>query len=200
MLRKFITYNFKKPAGLLGRWASGKMIKGNEDKYERLIADLAVQPHDKMLKIGYGPGRGINTIAGRYPTCIIHGIDFSKLMYKEALSYNKTYVDAGRVQLQFGDFLTTPSLSSNYDKVFCLNVIYFWDELKTPFEKVYSLLKQEGAFHIYMADKNTLIKMKTPDSVFNKYSVDQVTEALTGAGFATVDHYTDKGHYIKATK
>ena len=81
-----------------------------------------------------------------------------------------------------------------------MNVVYFWDELNTPFEKVLSLLKKDGAFHIYMADKDTLIKKKAPDSVFNKYSIEQVKETLKATGFENVEHYVEKGLYIKAKK
>jgi chemotaxis methyl-accepting protein methylase len=104
------------------------------------------------------------------------------------------------VQLQHGDFLKEPVGHNDFDKIFCLNVVYFWNELRTPFEKVLSLLKKGGAFHIYMADKNTLLEKKTPDSVFNKYSIEQVVEALKAAGFENVEHYAEKGLYIKAKK
>jgi cyclopropane fatty-acyl-phospholipid synthase-like methyltransferase len=36
------------------------MNKGNKAKYEKLIKDLALQPQDKLLEIGYGTGMGIN--------------------------------------------------------------------------------------------------------------------------------------------
>jgi chemotaxis methyl-accepting protein methylase len=119
-------------------------------------------------------------------------------MYKRASKYNKPFIDKGKVQLQYGDFLKTPVIDNNYDKIFCLNVIYFWNELKSPFEKVLSLLKKGGVFHIYMADKNAL--KRAPDSVFNKYSIEQVTEALKSVGFDSAEHYLDKGFYIKARK
>ena len=135
-------------------------------------------------------------LANLCPTCTIHGIDFSKLMYRGASKYNKPYINNGRVQLQYGDFLKT-SLDSNYDKVFCLNVVYFWNELNSPFKKVMSLLKKGGAFHIYMADENTLTKMKVPDSVFNKYSIEQVSEALKAAGFESVDQYESEVSILK---
>ncbi len=41
---------------------------------------------------------------------------------------------------------------------------------------------------------------KTPDSVFNKYSIEQIVETLKLAGFTEVENYFDKGFYIKAKK
>ena len=200
MLRKFVALQFKKPSGWLGIWASNVMIKGNERAYDKLIKDLHLQPHDKLLEIGYGPGRGIHTIAMTCPTCIVCGIDFSSLMYRRASEYNKAYIEKGNVLLQHGDFLKTPFADNDFHKVFCLNVVYFWNDLREPFAKVFSVLKKEGSFHIYMADRTTLIKKKAPDSVFNKYSIEQVVEALKSVGFDSVEQYSEKGHYIKAKK
>ncbi len=100
--------------------------------------------------------------------------------------------------MQYGDFLKMRGNSNSYDKVFCLNVVYFWNELNEPFKKISSLLKNGGSFFIYMADKDAL--KTAPDSVFNKYSIDQVIESLKSAGFSQVENYFDKGYYIKAKK
>lgn len=197
MLGKFIAWQFKKPTGLFGIFSSNIMIKGNLIKYEQLIKILDVQPNDKLLEIGYGPGIGINRIAQRFASCTIHGIDFSGLMYKRASKYNKLYI-GDRVQLQFGDFLKMSVDSNCYDKVFCLNVIYFWDDLIEPFEKVISILKPGGTFHIYMATKEML--KRATEGIFNKYSIEQVVESLRSAGFVEVENYFDKGYYIKAKK
>jgi len=200
MFKIFIASQFKKPRGLFGIFTSNMMIKGNQKNYDRLILDLNVQPYNKILEIGFGPGIGIRMITESCPTCTVHGIDFSKLMYQKASKYNDEFISAARVKLYRADFLKDSVLSNDYDKIFCLNVVYFWNELKTPFEKVWSLLKNGGSFHIYMADKKFLIDKKTPDSVFNKYSIEQVVEALQSAGFQNVNYYTEKGLHIKATK
>jgi len=196
MFKKFIATQFKRPSGLFGMFSSKIMIKGNRAKYEKLIKDLNLQPKDKLLEIGYGPGVGINMIAEACTSCTIHGIDFSHLMYKKASKYNKQYLDNGTMLLQYGDFLKTPIVSNEYDKIFCLNVVYFWSQLQEPFKKVLSLLKTGGAFYIYMVDRDAL--KRAPDSVFNKYSIEQIVEALNLVGFVEVEHYSEKGFYIKA--
>jgi len=198
MFKNFIAAQFKKPSGLFGMFSSNIMIKGNKANYEKLIRDLDLQPGDKLLEIGYGPGVGINMIAKACTSCTIHGIDFSKLMYRKARKYNKQYLDNNAMLLQYGDFLKTAVVSNEYDKIFCLNVVYFWNDLQEPFRKVLSLLKAGGAFHIYMANRDAL--KKAPDTVFNKYSIKQVVEALKSVGFGNVEHYAEKGYYIKAKK
>ena len=200
MFRDFIASQFRKPSGWFGIFTANLMVKNNQKNYDRLISALDLQPQNKLFEIGYGPGIGIRMVAERCATCTIHGIDFSKLMYNRASKYNKQLIETGRVQLQYGDFLKVPVLNNNYDKIFCLNVVYFWSELKAPFEKVLSFLKISGTFHIYMADIAMLQQKKAPDSVFNKYTLGQVVEALKAVGFKEVVYFEEKGHYIKARK
>jgi len=200
MLKEIIASQFKKPAGLFGIFTSNLMIKGNRDKYDTLIKDLNIKANDKILEIGYGPGIGINLIAGKCNSCIIHGIDFSKLMYKRAVKLNRKYIDEKKTKLFLGDFLTTEIDTNDYDIIFCLNVVYFWDDLQQPFARIISLLKKGGVFCFYMAHKDFLIEKKSPDKIFNKYSIEQITGALIQAGFSEIDHYFNKGYYVKAKK
>lgn len=200
MFRNFIARQFERPSGMFGHYSSKIMFKGNRRKYETLIHDMNIQPGNRILEIGYGPGLGIHMISHLCESCTIHGVDFSKLMYQKAHRYNKSMIDAGKVRLQHGDYLSLALTPGQYDKIFCINVIYFWDELFAPFEKTLSLLKANGAFHIFMFDIKLLIEKRAPDAVFNKYSVEHVVEVLKSAGFSQVEHYFDKGHYITAKK
>ncbi len=200
MFRNFIAGQFKKPTGLFGNFSSRVMVKGNSNRYSTLIKDLEILPEDKILEIGYGPGIGIQMITRLCQTCTVHGIDFSKLMFKKAGKLNKLAIDQSKVQLFLGDYLKIAIDQNQYDKIFCLNVIYFWDELSNPLQKTHALLKTGGLFHIFMASANFLNEKKAPDTVFNKYSIEQVVDALNSAGFTQVEHYFNKGYYIKAKK
>jgi hypothetical protein len=52
-----------------------------------------------------------------------------------------------------------------------------------------------------MESKDDLSKVKfTIDDIFNKYSIEQVTEALKSVGFKESEYYFKKGYYIKAKK
>jgi SAM-dependent methyltransferase len=200
MIRRIIASQFKKPSGLFGVFISNLMIRGNRRNYYILVKDLNVHTNDKILEIGYGPGFGINLIAEKCESCIIHGIDFSKLMYKRASERNKKYIDDKKVKLFVGDFLKDKIDGDNYDKVFCVNVVYFWDELQQPFERIRSLLKKGGLFCFYMAHKDFLIKKKSPDEIFNKYSIEQIVAAIKLAGFSKVEYYFENGYYVKSER
>jgi cyclopropane fatty-acyl-phospholipid synthase-like methyltransferase len=200
ILRK-IGMQFKKPRGVFGKIISDLMIIGNRSAYDNMIRDLKLQANDKILEIGYGPGVGIDLISKRYEFCNIYGIDYSELMYKRASKRNYRFIKNSRVHLMFGDFVETELSTIGFDKIFCINVVYFWDNLQKPFEKVNSLLKDDGVFCLYMAGKDELNRAKfTKDGIFNKYSIGQVVNALKSSGFHEIDHSFRKGYFIKAKK
>ena len=84
----------------------------------------------------------------------------------------------------FGDFVETELNTTDFDKIFCINVVYFWDDLFKPFGKVHSLLKDNGTFCIYMAGKDELNNAKyAKNGIFNKYTIDEILNALKSGGF-----------------
>lgn len=201
VIHRKIGMQFKKPTGFPGKIVSILMSKGNRPAYERMIKDLTINSNDKILEIGFGPGIGIHLILKRFETTDIYGIDFSELMYRRATKRYEKLIENNRVHLLFGDFVETEISASGFDKIFCINVIYFWDNLQKPFEKIKSLLKNDGIFCCYMESKDDLSKVKfTKDDIFNKRSIEQVTKALKSAGFKETEYYFKKGYYIKAKK
>ncbi|MCK9205462.1 MAG: class I SAM-dependent methyltransferase [Bacteroidales bacterium] len=200
MLR-LIGNQFKRPTGFLGKIISKIMIKGNSQDYDKIIPELEIKRNDRILEIGYGHGLGVNRISTHYD-CHITGIDFSELMFKEATKRNKIYIENKKVELNFGNFLAFEIGSDQFDKVFCVHVIYFWDILADPLAKINTVLKEGGAFCLFMAKTDYLKTMKfTKDGIFNKYSLDQVVDELRRAGFRDISHITnDKGYIIKCKK
>lgn len=201
MIQDFIGSHFKKPEGWLGQVISNMMVRKNEINYRKIISDLHLSPHHKILEIGYGPGEGIKMITDQCPTCTVHGIDFSKLMFEKASLRNEHAIAEGKVKLIKGDFLKMQITESDFDRIFCINVIYFWDDLALPFQKVYSLLKEQATFHIYMADPEVMKRKHAPENIFKRRSVEEVKDSLLSTNFSKVRYdVMHEGYYITAEK
>lgn len=197
---KFIEQQFKKPSGLLGRFIIKHMTKMNHPVYDQLIRKLHINVHDKIFEIGYGHGIGIHKILSKND-CYVSGIDFSKLMFKKAHKLNKSYIKKGTLNLYFGDFLDYHIPPESYDKVLCLNVVYFWDTLDIPFKKIHDSLKANGVFAIFMDSPDDLKRQRLQNAeVFNQYTIDQVTQELKLSGFSHTHFTYNKGYYILAQK
>jgi cyclopropane fatty-acyl-phospholipid synthase-like methyltransferase len=199
-MQRFIGNQFRKPNGFCGRLISRIMIKGNSSAYDKVIPALEIQQGDKVLEIGYGHGLGIHIIASRHD-CLVTGIDFSELMFREASKRNKKHIADKKVELAFGDLLTAEIGSEKFDKVFCVNVVYFWDNLDIPFAKIFHSLKAGGLFCIYMVTPEVLGKLSfTKEGIFNRYSVEEVMVRLEQAGFIDIVRLYGKGSVIRARK
>jgi SAM-dependent methyltransferase len=201
-----IADQYRKPTGLIGRWIARRIERLNLPKYPKLVNGLNITDTDYILEIGFGSGLALKLIGERNPHCQLEGIDFSELMVDKATKINKKLIITGRLKLFLGDFLSTDLPRSGYSKVFCINVIYFWETLGIPFQKIFNLLQEGGIFGIYMTRSEDIIKVDYARSpIFHKYSEEEVTAQLQAVGFSDINVVHDKvkvgiGLYIYAKK
>ena len=196
----FIGNQFRKPTGFWGRIISFLMKKGNRMAYDIIIPELEITQGERILEIGYGHGIGVNIICESFD-CKVTGIDFSELMFKEAQWRNKRHIENNRLELHLGDYLNFKCMPETFDKIFFINVIYFWNNIKNPLNKIKNELRQDGMLCIYMAHRDDLKRLKfTTDDIFNKYSIDEVVDELKGLAFRDISYKFENGYFIKCKK
>jgi ubiquinone/menaquinone biosynthesis C-methylase UbiE len=188
----------RKPSGFYGKLVAKMMEFRNRGSYKEIISKLSPRKGEHILEIGYGPGLGIYRIANSVPGCIISGIDFSELMYNKASQRNKKFIDKGTVLLHYGDVFTMMG-NDKFDKIFCVNVIYFWNDLNRAFNKIYNMLGARGEFLIYMDHMDTIEKAKFLAD-FCKYPIEEVERELKNAGFADIEYTFGGGYFVIARK
>lgn len=188
-----------RPSGILGRITGKLMDHRNYKAYEEIMKDLELTNGDRLFEIGYGTGMGLGLILKKPIDCKIGGIDYSEVMYRTAMKRNEDYIKANRLILNYGDFINSEVDNGAYNKVYCVNVIYFWEDLLSVFCKIHSILPDQGRFCIYMTPAEYFEKMKFAEN-FKKYSIDIVKAKLTEAGFSSVEHRKTTDYYIKAIK
>jgi ubiquinone/menaquinone biosynthesis C-methylase UbiE len=196
---KSLGIQLSKPSGFLGKLVAKLMEKGNKKCYDKIIPQLDLKNGDKIFEIGYGHGLGLSLIAAAAKDCTISGIDYSDLMYKMATKRNKKFIDAGIMNLRYGDLLTVDTGNEKYNKIFCVNVIYFWSDLKKAFDKIFAMLEPGGIYCIFMEHEKDIERLKFTQN-FNKYSIEKVESALKAAGFKSVEYKLEIGYFIKAKK
>ena len=196
---------FRKPEGVLGSIISRLMAFGNRGAYEGVKKIMSLSGGERIFEIGYGPGAGIRTILSS-TDCSFRGIDFSPLMHSRASKRNREYVECGRAAFECGDFLDFKPGKEKYDRVFFINVIYFWKDIRKPFRKISGMLSKGGLICFYMADGADLEKSGiTATDVFGKHALPAVKKELMAAGFGKVKVVSGKfsafrGHFISAVK
>ncbi|MGZ5477482.1 MAG: methyltransferase domain-containing protein, partial [Thermoanaerobaculia bacterium] len=102
---------FHNPHGLLGRVAGAIMASrpSNRQRNAWAVSLLDIQPHDRVLEIGFGPGLAIADIARRLTTGTAVGLDHSELMLLAASRRNTAAIAAGRVELRLGSAESLPA-------------------------------------------------------------------------------------------
>jgi trans-aconitate methyltransferase len=136
-----IAVQFGHPTGLLGRLA-GFIMANRSSNVERIhwgVSLLDLQPADRVLEIGYGPGVGIQKISETVTDGVIWGIDHSALMLKQASKRNQGAVASGKVKLLQNPVSDLPSFGEPLDKILDVNTFQFW---KNPVEDLKSLKEQ----------------------------------------------------------
>jgi SAM-dependent methyltransferase len=186
----------RRPHGFWGRRMADNMQKGNVIFYDWMLPQIDLGQSKNILEIGYGTGFVLNKFASEFSGACFYGIDFSKIMHLKSLVVNKEHIERGKMFLSFGDILDY-SPAVKFDAAYCLNVIYFWADLRNYFRKAASLMEKEGKFYIYMASPESLIELKLGlTSTFNKHEAADVVSALKASGFSKADLITGRTHNI----
>lgn len=165
-----MTKQLRKPSGLLARKVSSKMNEVNEVVYDFTLENMNITENEAILEIGFGNGKFFNKLFANAENIKIWGIDFSKDMVGMAIKNNQSSVKAGKLNLQLGSSDDLPFADESFDKVFCINVIYFWDEPEKHLSEVHRVLKPNGEFFAAIRSKETFGHLPAADYGFTLYN------------------------------
>lgn len=183
-----LTRMFGRPKGVLGRLGGIILARTKHDFTQRVIHLLDVQPQDKVLEVGFGPGVGIQMLAGAASRGLIAGIDVSKEMVAQATSRNAKAIKAGLVQLQHGSVEQLPFSDRTFDKALTINSMQVWFDVMAGLQEIHRVLKAGGKIALGF----------TPQSRQSKVGL---LETLELAGFTeTTFVETQQGFCVLAKK
>lgn len=123
------TFNrqFGRPDGRLG-WLAGQIMAAENAGLNRdLVAMLDVQPQDRVLEIGCGPGVGLQSAAKLAASGLVAGVDPSKVMVAMAIRRNRNAVRDGRVCVRRAAAEGLPFEAHSFTKAFSINTIDHWE-------------------------------------------------------------------------
>jgi len=147
---------FRQPSGPAGSRIGIIMNNGNEILYDFTASAMQLQPDERILEIGFGNGKFFNKLFSKANNLHISGIDFSDIMLKEAREKNQAAIANGKLQLEFGNSEELPFADNSFDKVFCINVVYFWDDPLKHLQEINRVLKPGGQFYATIRSKSTM--------------------------------------------
>lgn len=156
------------------------MARTNRKCAAWVIGLLEIEPNDKVLEVGFGPGVGINLLARLASGGYVIGVDPSKEMVADARARNKKAIESGQVELRRGSVASLPFASSVFDKALAINSMQVWPDASAGLREIRRVMKPGGkialGFTPYSGQPNS-----------------GLIQALTAAGFA-------KAHVAKKDK
>ncbi|UKY54059.1 class I SAM-dependent methyltransferase [Streptomyces inhibens] len=138
-----VTSPFARPVGTRGRLAGRFMLWTN--KQDDVLHILDVQPGDRVLEVGYGPGGLVRLLVARSEAAVIRGVDPSPEMRRAATKANRGAVRSGRVTLDLGTADHTGLADQSMDRVASVNNVGIWPDLEAGLRELHRVVRPGGA-------------------------------------------------------
>ena len=145
-----VVRQFGHPHGIGGRLAGWVMAhrSSNRRRNRWVVSLLDVQPSDRVLEIGFGPGLAIAELSRRATRGTVYGIDHSDVMLQQATKRNAAAVRAKHVHLVRASVEQLPPFDEPLDAILAVNSLGFWPEPTERLVELRALLRPGGRMAI----------------------------------------------------
>jgi ubiquinone/menaquinone biosynthesis C-methylase UbiE len=174
---------FGRPNGFWGI-ITGKIMActpSNKDRIHWTISLLDINPDDRLLEIGYGPGFAIELLSKIAFNGFVAGVDHSEVMVRQASKRNDRAIRDGRVELRLGSTSDLPKFNDHFDKIITINSIHFWDEPIDCLKKLRELLRPGGLIAVTLQPRS-----RSATDATTKEIGKEVAMNLERAGFTQI--------------
>jgi ubiquinone/menaquinone biosynthesis C-methylase UbiE len=120
----------------------------NRHRNHWAVSLLAVEPTDRFLEVGFGPGIAIREAARLATHGKVIGVDHSDEMLRQATRRNRDAVHKGRVELHQMDADALRAFESTFDKVLVVNSLGFWFQPVDRLVDIRSIMSEGGVVAI----------------------------------------------------
>ena len=183
---KSLARQLRKPGGSFGDKVGHMMNRANKPLYDFTLEVMKPGYYQSILEIGFGNGKFFEELLNTAEGLEVSGIDYSNTMVSSAIKNNDALIRSGRLKLVQGSSANMPFPNESFDKVFCINVAYFWDEPARHLEEILRVLKPGGHLFVTVRSQESLQRMPFTKYGFHKYS-DEIWQQLTkNAGYEWV--------------
>ena len=154
----FTTRQFGRPSGLFGKFIGNGMAKRNVYDAQWTVSLLDIQPQQRVLEIGFGPGVSTQMVAEKASQGFVAGIDHSQTMIQAASQRNAQAIQSGRMELKQGDVASLPYPDESFDIALSLHSIYFWQNPVECLREIKRVLRPGGILAITILPKNKWVQ------------------------------------------
>jgi ubiquinone/menaquinone biosynthesis C-methylase UbiE len=179
-IRGRLLKQFSRPEGWLGHLAGFILAnrKSNRERNRWTVDLLDIQPDDRVLELGFGPGVSIATASALATKGVVVGIDHSETMLRVASRRNSNGIREGRVLLFEAPLERLPDFRESFDKVFAVNAVQFAEDPLAVLRSVHERMRRGGLIAITQQSRKP--DATDRDSI---QAADRTVHLLEEAGF-----------------
>lgn len=157
------------------------------------VGVLDVQPDERVLELGCGPGVALAALADRAVSGLVVGVDHSPVMISQAQRLNAAAVATGRVRLlrsSVEDLLLhpvapDPPFDEPFDVVLAVNTVGFWAEPVSCLTGIRRLLHPAGRIALV-----TQPRCPGATAATSRAAGSELADLLAQAGFTSIEQAT----------
>lgn len=167
---------FGNPRGFGGRLAGWVMAHRSSNRQRNLwvVSLLDVQPTDRVLEVGFGPGIALAALSRQ--TGHVYGIDHSAVMLRAASRRNAAAIRAQRMHLVQASSAQLPAFDEPFDAVLTVNSLAFWPEPVVRLAELRAVLRPGGRIAV-------ALQPRVPGAVEGEAAAREIESLLLEAGF-----------------
>jgi len=181
----FVTKQFGQPSGLFGRFIGNGMAKRNVYDAQWTVSLLDIQPQQRVLEIGFGPGVSTQIVAEKASQGFVAGIDHSQTMIQAASQRNAQAIQTGRMELKQGEVASLPYPDESFDTALSLHSIYFWQNPLDCLREIRRVLRPDGMLAITILPKDKWVQ-NVDDGVMTLYFGKDLASMFSEVGYRNV--------------
>lgn len=151
-LQTWIDSQYENPRGIVGTYIGEKMVRQHRVEVDWTIEQLQIQPYDLILDLGCGAGDALARLLQTDDTIHVTGLDRSATIVRSALRRNRAAVRGQRAAVVEGNIGTIPFQDEQFDHVFSIHTLYFWEDVLAVLAAIDRVLKPGGSFFITYCD------------------------------------------------
>ena len=170
---------FHHPTGAVGHvagWIMGRR-SSNVARNRWAVQLLDIQPTDRVIELGCGPGVAIAALATRAIRGLVVGVDQSQVMIRQARRRNRAAIRAGRVRLIHTPVESLSIGDGPFNAALAVNTVGMWPDPTARLRELSPLLRPGGRIALVSQPRCPGATAAT------SAAANELTTLLTEAGF-----------------
>ena len=164
------------PSGEFGQQLGNSMHQSNLTMTQSAIALLDISDGDSVLELGHGNAGYLKELLQQADNIRYRGLEISSLMYEQASLLNQPLTDDYDIEFGLYDGLILPFKDNEFDKIFSVNTLYFWQNPKQFMSELARCLKVGGVLVLAYGQKEFMQTLPFVDMGFTLYDDSEVSQ------------------------